>query len=416
MSNDNVVSLAAPGEVSDPLTDLLRAGARQLIEAAVSAEFGEYLSAFEEEKLPDGRRRMVRNGHLPERQILTGIGAVDVRVPKARSRSGAAEPFRSSLVPPYVRRSASVDAAVPWLYLHGVSTGQMRAAVSALVGEEAARGLSANVVSRLKRVWDEEYGDWCRRDLYDDWVYVWADGIHSGLRGDDGRLCVLVVIGVNARGDKHFLAIEDGVRESTQSWREVLLGMKQRGFTRPAKLAVGDGALGFWSALSEVYPQTRSQRCWMHKSGNVLNYFPKSGQAKAKQGLQEIWMAETRAQAARAFDDWIERYEDKYPKATACLARDREQLLAFYDFPAAHWTHLRTTNVIESAFATIRHRSSRAKGCVTRRTMLSMIYKMGMSAETSWRRLRGFHQLGKVIEGVKFHDGIEVTEDSRAVA
>ena len=265
----------------------------------MSAEFGEYLSAFEEEKLPDGRRRMVRNGHLPERQILTGIGAVDVRVPKARSRSGAAEPFRSSLVPPYVRRSASVDAAVPWLYLHGVSTGQMRAAVSALVGEEAARGLSANVVSRLKRVWDEEYRDWCRRDLADDWVYVWADGIHSGLRGDDGRLCVLVVIGVNARGDKHFLAIEDGVRESTQSWREVLLGMQQRGFTRPAKLAVGDGALGFWSALSEVYPQTRSQRCWMHKSGNVLNYFPKSGQAKAKQGLQEIWMAETRA-AGRA--------------------------------------------------------------------------------------------------------------------
>ena len=416
MGNDNVVSLAAPASVSDPLTDLLRAGARRLIEAAVSAEFGEYLSAFEEEKLPDGRRRMVRNGHLPERQILTGIGAVDVRVPKARSRSGSVEPFRSALVPPYVRRCASIDAAVPWLYLHGVSTGQMRPAVAALVGEEAARGLSANVVSRLKRVWDEEYREWCRRDLADDWVYVWADGIHSGLRGDDGRLCVLVVIGVNARGDKHFLAIEDGVRESTQSWREVLLGMKQRGFTRPAKLAVGDGALGFWSALSEVYPQTRSQRCWMHKSGNVLNYFPKSGQAKAKQGLQEIWMAETRAQAERAFDDWIERYEDKYPKATACLARDREQLLAFYDFPAAHWTHLRTTNVIESAFATIRHRSSRAKGCVTRRTMLSMIYKMGMSAEMSWRRLRGFRQLGKVIEGIKFNDGIEVTEDSRAVA
>ena len=318
MGNDKVVSLAAPASVSDPLTDLLRAGARRLIEAAVSAEFGEYLSAFEEEKLPDGRRRMVRNGHLPERQILTGIGAVDVRVPKARSRSGSAEPFRSALVPPYVRRSASVDAAVPWLYLHGVSTGQMRAAVSALVGEEAARGLSANVVSRLKRVWDEEwdeeYREWCRRDLADDWVYVRADGIHSGLRGDDGRLCVLVVIGVNARGDKHFLAIEDGVRESTQSWREVLLGMQQRGFTRPAKLAVGDGALGFWSALSEVYPQTRTQRCWMHKSGNVLNYFPKSGQAKAKQGLQEIWMAETRAQAERAFDDWIERYEDQVPQ------------------------------------------------------------------------------------------------------
>ena len=413
MSNDNVVSLAAPAAVSDPLTELLRMGARRLIEAAVSAEFEEFLSAFEEEELPDGRRRVVRNGHLPERRILTGIGGVEVRVPKARSRSGATEPFRSSLVPPYVRRSASVDAAVPWLYPHGVSTGRMRQAVAALVGEESARGLSANVVSRLKRVWDEEYRDWCRRDLDDDWAYLWADGIHSGLRGVGERLCVLVAIGVNARGEKHFLAIEDGVRESTQSWREVLLGMKQRGFARLAKLAVGDGALGFWSALSE---ETRGQRCWMHKTHNVLNYLPKSSQSKAKQGLHEIWMAETRARAERAFDNWIERYDEKYPKATACLARDREELLAFYDFPGAHWTHLRTTNVIESAFATIRHRSSRAKGCVSRRTMLSMIYKMGMCAEKSWRRLRGFRQLGKVIEGVKFDDGTEVIEGSRAAA
>ena len=284
MGNDKVVSLAAPAVVEDALTELLRTGARRLIEAAVAAEFEECLSGFADERLPDGRRRVVRNGHLPRREILTGIGAVEVEVPKLRSRSGSSAPFRSSLVPPYVRRSASLDAAVPWLYLHGVSTGRMRAAVSALVGEEAARGLSANVVSRLKRSWDEEYRSWCRRSLADDWVYVWADGIHSGLRGAGERLCVLVVIGVNARGEKHFLAIEDGVRESTQSWREVLLGMKQRGFARPAKLAVGDGALGFWSALSEVYPQTRAQRCWMHKTGNVLNYLPKSSQPKAKQG------------------------------------------------------------------------------------------------------------------------------------
>ena len=296
MSNDTVVSLAAPARVCDPLTELLRTGARRLIEAAVTAEFEEYLSGFVQEKLPDGRQRVVRNGHLPERKILTGLGEVDVRVPKARSRSGSPAPFRSSVVPPYVRRCASLDAAIPWLYLHGVSTGQMRQAVGALVGEEAARGLSANVVSRLKRSWDEEYRQWCRRRLDDEWVYLWADGIYSGLRGDHERLCVLVVIGVNARGEKHFLAIEDGVRESTQSWREVLLGMKQRGFTRPAKLAVGDGALGFWAALSEVFPATRTQRCWMHKTGNLLNYLPKSGQAKAKQGLHEIWMAETRAQ------------------------------------------------------------------------------------------------------------------------
>ena len=246
MSNDNVVSLATPAEVSDPLTELLRTGARQLIEAVVSAEFQEYLSAFGSEELPDGRQRVVRNGHLPERQILTGLGEVEVRVPKARSRSGSPAPFRSSVVPPYVRRCASLDAAIPWLYLHGVSTGQMRQAVGALVGEQAARGLSANVVSRLKGTWNEEYRQWCLRRLDNDWVYLWADGIYSALRGDRERLCVLVVIGVNARGEKHFLAIEDGVRESTQSWREVLLGMKQRGFTPPGQARRGrrsDGVL-----------------------------------------------------------------------------------------------------------------------------------------------------------------------------
>ena len=379
MSNDTVVLLAPPAPVSDPLTELLRTGARRLIEAAVSAEFEEYLSAFVQEQLPDGRQRVVRNGHLPERKILTGLGEVDVQVPKARSRSGFPEPFRSSVVPPYVRRCASLDAAIPWLYLHRVSTGQMRQAVAALVGEQAARGLSANVVGRLKRSWDEEYRQWCRRRLDDEWVYLWADGIYSAHCGERERLCVLVVIGVNARGEKHLLAIEDGVRESTQSWREVLLAMKQRGFMRPAKLAVGDGGLGFWAALSEVFPSTRTQRCWMHKTGNVLNYLPKSSQAKAE----------------RAFDEWLERYDDKYPKATACLARERDELLAFYDFPAAHWTHLRTTNVIESAFATIRHRSSRAKGCVTRQTILSMIYKMGRCAERFWRRLRFIGLFGR---------------------
>ncbi len=243
------------------------------------------------------------------------------------------------------------------------------------------------------------------------------DGIHSGLRGEEERLCALVVIGVNANGEKHFLAIEDGVRESTQSWREVLLGLKDRGLKKPPKLAVGDGALGFWAALSAVYPETRGQRCWMHKSGNVLNYLPKSSQPKAKEGPHEIWKAETRERAERVFDRWLACYQDKYPKAAGCLSRDREELLSFYDFPAKHWTHLRTTNVIESAFATIRHRSLRAKGCVTRKTMLSMICKMGISDEKSWKRLRGFRQLGKVIEGVKFRDGEEViNENSREAA
>ena len=420
MSKDNVVSLSAPaaGVISDPLTGLLRNNARRLVALAVAAEFEEYLSAFSEERLPDGRHRVVRNGYLPEREILTGIGAVEVAVPKARGRSGELEPFHSSVAPRYVRRCASLDAAIPWLYLRGISTGDMRKAVSALVGEETARGLSPNVVSRLKRAWYAEYQAWRSGKLDgEEWVYVWADGIHSGLRGGEGRLCALVVIGVNANGEKHFLAIEDGVRESTQSWREVLLGLKDRGLRKPPKLAVGDGALGFWSALSEVYPETRGQRCWMHKSGNVLNYLPKSSQPKAKEGLHEIWKSETRERAECAFDRWLARYQDKYPKAAGCLSRDREELLAFYDFPAKHWTHLRTTNVIESAFATIRHRSSRTKGCVTRKTMLSMIYKMGMSAEKSWKRLRGFRQLGKVIEGVKFRNGEEViNKNSRAAA
>ena len=416
MSNDTVVSLAAPARVSDPLTELLRTGARRLIEAAVTAEFEEYLSGFVQEKLPDGRQRVVRNGHLPERKILTGLGEVDVRVPKSRSRSGSPEPFRSSVVPPYVRRCASLDAAIPWLYLHGVSTGQMRQAVGALVDEEAARGLSANVVSRLKRSWDEEYRQWCRRRLDDEWVYLWADGIYSGLRGERERLCVLVVIGVNARGEKHFLAIEDGVRESTQSWREVLLGMKQRGFTRTGEARRGrrgTGVLGGVVGGVSNDPNAALPGCT--RPGNVLNCLP------------EVWPGEGQAGTARDLDGRNEGAgraclrrlaralrRQVPPRPPPAWSRDRDELLAFYDFPAAHWTHLRTTNVIESAFATIRHRSSRAKGCVTRQTMLSMIYKMGRCAEKSWRRLRGFRQLAKVIEGVKFNDGIELIEDSKA--
>jgi transposase-like protein len=291
----------------------------------------------------------------------------------------------------------------------------MQSALEAIVGPEA-RGLSANVVSRLKRRWEGEYKDWCTRSVADEWVYIWADGIYSGLRGDDGRLCCLVIIGVNSRGQKHFLAIEDGVRESKQSWREVLLSLKQRGMNQSPKLAIGDGALGFWAALEEVYPETRTQRCWMHKTGNVLNYLPKSVQDKAKQALHDIWMAEGREEAERAFDNFEVRFEAKYPKAVACLSKDRESLLAFYDFPAEHWTHIRTTNVIESSFATIRHRSNRAKGCVTRITMLTMIYKMGICAEDSWRKLRGFRYLAMVIEGVRFKDGIVMTEDDKAAA
>ena len=321
--------------------------------------------------------------------------------------------FRSALVPPYVRRAKSVEAVLPWLYLHGVSTGNMQEALAALLGPEAA-GLSASAVARLKACWTEEYRLWRRSKLSKDrWVYLWVDGIYSGLRAEDQRLCALVVIGVNERGQKKLLAIEDGVRESKQSWREVLLALKGRGLTIPPRLAVGDGALGFWAAVREIYPETRPQRCWVHKAANVLNYLPKSLQPKAKAALHEIWMAETKAQALVAFGQFVTTFEAKYPKAVECLVKDREALLAFYDFPAEHWIHIRTTNPIESTFATIRHRTERTKGCLTRDGMLSMIFKLGMSAEKNWRRLRGFEWLAKVINGVKFRDGIEVQQRVR---
>ena len=407
-----VISLEKRGWFKDELTDLLRTGARELIAGAVEAELAELLSEHAERKLADGRSAVVRNGYQPEREIVTGIGSVPVRIPRVRSRDGAPVTFRSALVPPYVRRSASLDAAIPWLYLKGVAAGEMSEALAALVGADA-KGLSPNVVSRLKREWEEEHRAWSRRDLSGDrWVYLWADGIYSGLRKTSERLCVLVIIGVNERGEKHLLAVEDGVRESTQSWREVLLDLKRRGLAEAPKLATGDGAIGFWEALEEVYGSTRAQRCWVHKTRNVLNYLPKSSQPKAKQALHEIWMAETREKAEEAFDSFLETYGAKYPKATNCLLKDREELLAFYDFPAEHWVHLRTTNPIESTFSTIRHRTARTKGCVSRNTMLAMIFKLGTCAQRRWRRIRGFDKVAKVIRDVRFVDGIEQTEDA----
>ena len=409
MAKDSVVELRAPEAIDDALTELLRSGARRLIQQAIDAELAEVLARYEAEVDDRGRRRVVRNGYLPEREILTGVGPVAVKVPKVRSRGGEAVVFRSALVPPYVRKARRVEAALPWLYLKGIATGRMREALEVLVGPEA-KGLSASVIGRLKRQWEAEYAAWCRRDVgRDRWVCIWADGIYSGLRAEGRKLCVLVVVGVNERGEKRFLAIEEGVRESAQSWREVLLGLKRRGLVLPPKLPVGDGALGFWAALSEVYPETRHQRCWVHKTANVLNYLPRGVQPKAKRALREIWMAEDRASAHRAFDHFVETYRDRYPKAVACLERDREALLAFYDFPAVHWQHIRTTNPIESAFATIRHRTDRAKGCVSRATMLAMLYELGMEAQKRWRRIRGFGYLAKVIGNVRFRDGVEVT-------
>jgi putative transposase len=413
MKKDTVVELRRPAQAEDLLSTMLRDGAQRLVAQAVRAEFEEFLGRFSGERFEDGRAVVVRNGFQPEREVLTGLGSVSVRIPKARSRGEAPAVFHSHLVPPYVRRAKSVDALLPWLYLHGVSTGNMQEALAALLGPEAA-GLSASVVARLKNRWMEEYRLWRRSKLGKDrYVYLWVDGIYSGLRAEDERLCALVVVGVNERGQKKLLAIEDGVRESKQSWREVLLELKRRGLTIPPRLAVGDGALGFWAALGEIYPETRTQRCWVHKTANVLNYLPKSAQPKAKAALHEIWMAETKAQALLAFEQFVAAFEPKYPKAVECLVKDREALLAFYDFPAEHWSHIRTSNPIESTFATIRHRTERTKGCLTRDGMLSMIFKLGMSAEKNWRRLRGYPWLAKVIDGVKFRDGIEVQQRVR---
>lgn len=415
MSKSNVIDFAGRDESQDPLTDMLRAGAQQLIQQAVEAELQQLLAQHAGNRTPKDTAGVVRNGYLPERELQTSLGPIPVRIPKVRSKTGEAVTFRSALVPPYIRKTRTLAAALPWLYLKGVSSGEMGAALEVLVGPEA-KGLSAGTVSRLKQTWAQEYRQWNERRLdKDKWVYIWADGVYSGLRAEQTKLCALVIIGVNERGGKHFLAIEDGVRESTQSWREVLLNLKSRGLNMP-KLAIGDGAMGFWAALEEVLPETRQQRCWMHKTMNVLNCLPKATQPKAKQALHNIWQAETKTEAEQAFDVFIATYDAKYPKATLCLQKDREELMAFYDFPAQHWQSIRTSNPIESTFGTIRHRTKRSKGCLTRDGMLHMMFKLGMCAEENWRRLRGFNYLAQVITGVTFKDGIEVKAVDQAAA
>ena len=415
MAKNNVIDLAGRDTIVDPLTDLLRAGAEKLIYQAVEAELQEQLAQYSDRRTGAGLAGVVRNGFLPARELQTNLGPVTVRIPKIRSKTGEPVTFQSVLVPPYVRKTRTLEAALPWLYLKGVSSGEMGEALKVLVGRQA-QGLSASTVSRLKQVWADEYHAWCEQRLDKDrWVYMWADGIYSGLRAEQTKLCALVVMGVNERGEKHFLAIEDGVRESTQSWREVLLKLKSRGMN-PAKLAIGDGAMGFWAALDEVYPETGQQRCWMHKTMNVLNCLPKTAHVNAKQALHAIWQAETKENAEKAFDLFIETYEPKYPKATLCLHKDRDELVAFFDFPAQHWQSIRMSNPIESTFGTIRHRTKRSKGCLTRNGMLHMMFKLGMCAEKNWRRLRGFNYLAKVITGIEFKDGIEVTEVDQVAA
>ena len=412
MTNTTLNVLSQPDETgTDVLTALLRNGARQLIAQAVEVELQQLLQAHEELRLPDGRKAVVRNGYLPERSIQTGIGDVDIKVPKVRDRSGSGIRFTSALLPPYLKRARSVEELLPWLYLKGISTGDYQEALAALLGENA-KGLSANTISRLKERWIDEHREWRQRDLSDKrYVYLWVDGIYSNVRLDD-RLCLLVVMGVTEHGRKELIAVEEGYRESEASWLELLNGLVARGLTNSPKLATADGALGFWKALSKVYPQTKQQRCWVHKTANVLNKLPKAVQPKVKEALHDIWMAETREKAHKAFDIALERFTAKYPRAMECLAKDRESMLAFYDFPAEHWVSIRTTNPIESAFATVRLRTSKTRNCGSRNTTLAMVYKLLQSAQKRWNRLKGFQLLTLVVNNVKFQDGEQVMEQS----
>ena len=410
MSKDKAKHGEWVGAINDPLTDLLRSGARALIQQAIEAELQAFLEGYAKVTDLRGRQTVVRNGYLPEREIVTGVGNVAVKIPKVRDRSGGGIKFNSSLVPPYIRKAKRVEAALPWLYLRGISTGDMQEALSVLLGDEA-KGLSPPVVSRLKAQWADDYQVWSRRDLSQErYVYVWADGIYSTLRGEDDRLCLLVLIGVNEQGEKRLLALSDGYREAKASWLSVVQDLQARGLQDAPKLATGDGALGFWSAINEAWPTTRHQRCWVHKTANVLAALPDSLQGKAKAGLREIWLAETKANAEKALAGFQRDFEAKYPKAVNLLEKDRETLLAFYDFPAEHWIHIRTTNPIESSFATIRHRTTRTKNCVSRNTLLGLVFQLALTAEKSWRRIRGFKQLPEVVSGARFQDGISVIE------
>lgn len=415
MNTSTVTKLRRPAAADqvapeDPLTELLRHGAQKLIRQAVEAEVEALLQLHADKRTESGHRAVIRNGYLPERPFQTGIGTVPVRIPKVRDRTGAGVKFNSELVPPYLRRTKSVEALLPWLYLKGLSTGDFQEALTAILGSEA-RGLSAPTIARLKQTWEKEHQEWASSSLAKKrYVYWWADGIHFNIRGEGARSCILILIGVTETGHKEFVAIEEGMRESELSWVELLEGLKARGLERGPALAIGDGSLGFWKALTKVFGETRQQRCWVHKTANVLNKLPKSSQKAAKTKLQAIWMAESKEKAHKAFDTFCATYREKYPKATDCLLKDREMLLAFYDFPAAHWQHIRTTNPIESSFATVRLRTAKTRGCVSRASILSMVFKMGMSVQRGWRRLRGFEHLGKVLEGAQFKNGREVRQ------
>jgi len=411
MKNDrDIIALRQPESVDDPLTEIARDGARRMLAAALRAEADAFVEQHAEEALPDGRQRIVRHGYGPERRIQTGIGALDVRRPKVRDRAAGPDDekvrFTSNILPRWARRSRSLDALLPVLYLRGISTGDFQEALGALLGP-GAPNLSPGVISRLTGEWQNEYDRWQRRDLSAGrYVYVWADGVYLQARMEPQAECILVVLGATPEGKKELVGFQVGVRESAQSWRELLVDIKARGLSVPPEVAVGDGAMGFWKALDEAFPGTRHQRCWVHKTANVLNKFPKSMQPTVKTDLREIWLAETRIAADAALDVFVEKYGTKYEKAANCLTKDREALLAFYGLPADHWDHLRTSNPIESVFATVRHRTMRTKGALSQKTAKLMVFKLVQAAAKTWHRLKGANQLPMVIEGATFTDGV----------
>src|SRR6201989_1652296 len=412
MSRDTtVVAFRQPDNIDDPLSELAREGARRMLAQVLIAEADSFVAMWKDLKLPDGRDRVVRHGHGPHRAIQTGVGPVEVRRAKVRDRGdvGAEDKIRftSSILPKWARRTKRLDALLPVLYLRGVSTGDFQEALAALLGKDAPN-LSPAVISRLTAEWQGEDERWQKRDLSARrYVYVWADGVFLQARMEDHGECMLVLIGATPEGKKELIGFQVGVRESTQSWRELLIDVKQRGLQIAPEIAVGDGALGFWKALDEVFPGTRHQRCWVHKTVNVLDKVPLSVQANMKKNLREVYWAPNRAAAEVALDVFAEKYRAKYGRAVECLAKDRDALLAFYDFPAEHWDHLRTTNPIESVFATVRHRTVRTKGSLSSTTARLMVFKLVIAASKTWRRLKGTNQLPKVIAGVRFNDGIE---------
>src|SRR5512135_616773 len=393
----------------DVLSEVLRDGARRMLAQAVEAEVAAWIDAHAHLKDEAGRQQVVRNGHLPERTIQTGIGNVEVKQPRIRDRRPAdeREPFTSAILPPYLRKTKSLEGLIPWLYLKGVSTGDFAEALQALLGPDAP-GLSAATVTRLKAAWEAEHEAWSKRSLKGKYyVYVWADGVHFNIRLEGGRQCILVLMGATAEGKKELIAIADGYRESEQSWKELLLDCKARGLEIEPALAIGDGALGFWKAMRQIWDTTREQRCWVHKTANELDKLPKGSQPKAKRMLHDIYQAETRAEAEKAFDLFVKTYEAKYPQAVECLVKDRGVLLTFYDFPAEHWRHIRTTNPIESVFSTVRLRHAKTKGSGSRSACLTMVYKLMESASKGWRALNGSKLLPEVLAGVVFIDGVK---------